>query len=183
MPFATWWRGDPFPKLSPLLPFSACLSTDKHVIAQLAHLSDQEINTRIQSGNYPYIAFMDETPVAYGWTATHEGRIAELQFSFPIQTKNCYLWDFMTLPEWRGRGIYPRLLQAIIQQEQSVDRFWIGYEPGNEASMRGITKAGFHVESDLVISEGRVSGLALFNASAYAQASAHFFHLPIVPGE
>ena len=84
------------------------------------------------------------------------------------------------IPAWRGRGLYPRLLQAILQQEQRVDRFWIGYEPGNEASAHGIKKAGFQVIGDLVIAEGRVSGLALFGSRERAQASAEVFQLPIV---
>ncbi len=183
MPFGTWWRGDPLPDLSPLQTFSASLSTDTQMMARLANLSEQEINTRIQTGNHPYIAFMDDAPVAYGWVALREGGISELRFSFTIPPRNGYLWDFLTLPQWRGRGIYPRLLQAIIHQEQLVDHFWIGYQPGNETSAHGINKAGFHVVGDLVISEGRVCGLALFGSSGRAQASADFFHLPIVAGK
>jgi len=182
MPFGTWWRGDPLPALTPLPPFSARLSTDTQLIGRLTNLSAQEINARVQRGNHPYIAFVDDAPVAYGWAATQEGGIAELQFSFPIPARNCYLWNFLTLPQWRGRGIYPRLLQAIISQQQLIDHFWIGFEPGNEASARGIKKAGFHLVSDLVISQGRISGLTLFNSSEYARASAAFFHLPIVAG-
>lgn len=182
MPFATWWRENPLPDLSPLPTFSARLSTDTELIARLAHLSQTEITNRFQKGNHLYIAFMGEAPAAYGWVATREGGISELQFSFPIPSKNCYLWDFLTLPEWRGRGVYPHFLQAIIQQEQSTDRFWIGYAPGNEASAHGISKAGFQDVSELVISEGRVVGLLLFNSSKYAQASARVCNLPIMHG-
>lgn len=184
MPFATWWRGDPLPNLSPLptFSFSARNSTDTQLIARLANLSQQKISTRFQAGNSLYLAFMDDTPVAYGWVATREGGISAFRFSFAIPSKNCYLWDFLTLPEWRGRGIYPHFLQSIIHQQPFVDRFWIGYEPGNEASAHGIIKAGFHVVGDFVISEGRVSGVTLFNSSEYAQASAAFLNLPIVAG-
>ncbi len=182
MPFGTWWRGDFLPDFSPLPPFSARLSTDTQLIAHLTHLPEQEINVRVQDGNHPYIAFMDDTPVAYGWIATQEGDLSGFHFSFPIPSRSCYLWDFQTLPQWRGHSIYPRLLQEIISQEQLVDHFWIGYEPGNEASARGIKKAGFHLEGDLFISEGRVAGLTLFNSGEYAQALADLFHLPIIAG-
>lgn len=180
MPFGTWWRETSLPDLSPLSAFSACISTDTQLITRLANLSQQEINARFQTGKHLYIAFMNEVPVAYGWVATREVHFPHFQFSFTIPSENCYLWDFLTLPEWRGRGIYPHLLQTIIRQESLVDRFWIGYEPGNEASARGIRKAGFQVVTELVIAEGRVSGLTLFDSSEYAQASADFFHLPIV---
>jgi hypothetical protein len=53
------------------------------------------------------------------------------------------LWDFQTLPPWRGRGIYPRLLQAIIADDMEAERFWVGHDLDNISSARGIAKAGF----------------------------------------
>jgi RimJ/RimL family protein N-acetyltransferase len=55
------------------------------------------------------------------------------------------LWDFVTLPNWRGHRIYPRLLQAIVQIEADAERFWIGCRADNEASMRGVRAAGFQL--------------------------------------
>jgi GNAT superfamily N-acetyltransferase len=137
----------------------------------------------LQAENHAYLAFLDETPVAYGWTALKQSGISGFRFSFVVPSRDCYLWDFSTLLPWRGRGIYPRLLQAIIEQEALRHHFWIGYEPGNEASARGISKAGFRLVCDLVISsEGRVSGLSLVDASPQARASASFFQLPILAG-
>lgn len=182
MPFATWWQGDPLPDLSPLPTFSArTVPPEAPFIAQLTHLSPEGISARFQAAHRLYIAFMGEVPAAYGWVATREAGIAELQFSFSIPAKNRYLWDFQTLPAWRGRGIYPHLLQAIIREERSADRFWIGYVPGNEASARGISKAGFRLAGDFVVAGGRIMGLTLFDASEYALAIADFLRLPIVP--
>lgn len=181
MTFATWWRGDPLPNLSPLPTFSAYLSTDTQLIARLSNHSPQVIATRFQAGNRLYLAFIGEVPVAYGWAATQQGSISALQLSFAIPSGNSYLYNFLTFPEWRGRGIYPHLLQAIIHQEQLVDRFWIAYYD-NEASGRGIRKAGFHIVSDLVVSGDRVSGITLFESSERAQASADVFHLPVIAG-
>src|SRR2546423_6307091 len=170
MPFATWWRDDPLPDLSPLPTFSAHRSTDIHLLASLTNLSEQTITARFQAGHHPYVAFMDEIPTASGWVATQQGGISELRFSFTVPERNAYLWDFLTLPQWRGRGIYPHLLQSILQQEPSVERFWIGYAPGNDISARGISKAGFHIVGDFLISNNRVSGLTLFETSEYALA-------------
>ena len=180
MTFATWWRGDPLPNLSPLPSFSAHHSTDAQLIAQLTNLSLQTIATRFQAGKRLYLAFTRGVPVAYGWVATREGRISDLQLTFALPARNGYLHGFLTLPEWRGRGVYPHLLQSIIRQEPSFDRFWIGYLPDNTASGRGISKAGFQVVSDLVVTDGRACGFTLFESSERALANADVFHLPVV---
>src|SRR5690349_11558726 len=98
MPFATWWRGDPLPALSPLPNFAAHRSTDVALISGLTDLSVPAINARFQAGHYPYIAFIDEIPSAYGWVATQRGGISELHFSFSVPAHTVYLWDFLTLP-------------------------------------------------------------------------------------
>ena len=53
---------------------------------------------------------------------------------------NCF-----TLPAWRGRGLYPRLLVATCQHlsSQGHRRAIITCAPDNLASVRGIEKAGF----------------------------------------
>lgn len=181
MTFATWWRSDPLPVLPALPPLSVCPSVDRTLLERLTNHSTQDIDARFQAGNRPYVAFMGNIPAAYGWVATQEGAISDLQWTFALPAGNCYLYNFRTLPEWRGRGIYPHLLQTIMRQEQSFDRFWIGYLPENNTSGRGISKAGFHVASDLVVTGQHVSGLTLFDASERALASVEVFHLPLAP--
>lgn len=126
---------------------------------------------------------MGKIPVAYGWATSREASISGFQFTFPVPADNSYLHNFFTFPEWRGRGIYPHLLQAIIQQEQQAERFWIGYLPWNKASERGIQKAGFHVVSDIVVTDDRITGMVLFETSERAQACADLFRLPVVTGK
>jgi GNAT superfamily N-acetyltransferase len=180
MPFGTWWRGDAFPNLPPLPAFSAYKEADAHAIVQLTGLSEREASKRLQAGHIAYVAAIGDSPAAYGWVATQTGGIVELQLTFSVAPGNRYLWDFLTLPHWRGRGIYPHLLQEIIRQEQNVERFWIGYAPGNDVSAHGIEKAGFRIVGDLVVDEGHISGLKLFDSSIYARASAEFFQLPVI---
>ncbi len=180
MPFATWWRGDSLPDLSPLPHFSVQRSTDIQLITQLTDLSKQELDRRFQRGNHIYIACVSGEPAAYGWAAMQEGGIIELQFFFPVTSGDCYLWDFKTLPQWRGKSIYPQLLQAIIKQEHAIQHFWIVFMSSNAASSRGIQKAGFHIVSELFVFGDRVTGLTLLDNSQYALASSEFFRLPIV---
>ncbi len=181
MALATWWHDDPLPDLSPLPQFCACPSTDIQLIAHLTALPYQEIHARFQTGNRIYLAYMGKDAAAYGWVATRVGRAREIQLLFRLPPRNSYLWDFKTLPAWRGHGIYPHLLQEIIRREMHLtDRFWILYAPGNDISGRGIRKAGFHLVGDLSLSAGRASGIVLFEPGERAQTAATVFNLPII---
>jgi hypothetical protein len=95
-------------------------------------------------------------PVAYGWSAHRSAVIGELGITLRLSDGERYLWDFVTLPEWRGRGIYAGMLQAIPAQEADAHRFWIGHDFDNRASARGILKAGFQPVNALYrTAEGR----------------------------
>jgi GNAT superfamily N-acetyltransferase len=120
------------------------IAGDYQLMAQMAGLNLAEVVGRVRGGHRPYLARLGGAPVAYGWSALSSASIGELGLEFAIPAGNRYLWDFATLPAWRGRGIYPRLLQAILAHEAlEAERFWIGHVRGNEASRRGIAKAGF----------------------------------------
>ena len=80
----------------------------------------------MHTGHQTYVAFVEQTPVGYGWMATQQASIGELGLQFALPETDRYLWDFATLPEWQGYGIYPRLLQHILMQQSStVERIWI----------------------------------------------------------
>ena len=144
MALATWWQGDPLPELAPLAQFSAHPSMDIPLLASLVQIDKDEIQARLQSGNVPYIAYIGRVPTGYGWVASRAGEVVEINLHFDLPPRNSYLWDFATLPEWRGKGIYPHLLQSIVRQESATfDRHWILYAPFNLASRAGIHKAGF----------------------------------------
>ena len=184
MALGTWWRGDILPELPPLQSFSAHISTDTALIANMNAISVQEVEARQQQGNHAYVAFIGETPVAYGWVATQHAGVREIQLAFTLPSHNSYLWDFQTLPEWRGRGIYPHFLQAILKQEMDeVERFWILYKPGEIAAEKSIRKAGFHFLGELVLTEGHVSGITLFNGSERARIGATILNLSIIAEE
>ena len=74
-----------------------------------------EVEQRRRAGHLHYVGYMDGTAVTYGWVATREASIGELNLVFPIAADSRYLWDFATLPKWQGKGLYPRLLQTIVQ--------------------------------------------------------------------
>lgn len=150
-----WWQGDPSLPLEPVEGFHVTRSTDVPRIAALAGITPREVTTRLRDGHQLYVGWLHDQPVAYGWSATHRASIGEIGCHFAIPAGERYLWDFATLPAWRGYGLYPRLLQAILAAEcTEAARFWIAYLPENSASERGITKAGFRPVG-VVVGEGR----------------------------
>jgi GNAT superfamily N-acetyltransferase len=142
MALMTWWRSDALPALPALRGFSAQRTDDAGRIAGLNRIAAQEADARLRDGHHAYIAALDGQPVGYGWAATRRASIGELGLAFELPRGERYLWDFATLPSYRGLGLYPRLLQAMLRAEASA-RAWILHAPENLPSGAGIARAGF----------------------------------------
>jgi hypothetical protein len=100
--------------------FTAVPAVDWDELAEINHLSYAEVMDRRNNGHRPYVARMYGQPLAYGWLATSEISIGELDINVELPLDDRYLWDFATLPDWQGRGLYPRLLQSILEQEIQI---------------------------------------------------------------
>lgn len=150
MPIAFRHRSDASPFKTPVEGMAVHRESDPMVMSQLQGRQLSEIESRFASGHRAYLATIDGVPAAWGWVATSSATIGELKASFSLPSTDRYLWNFVTLAAFRGRGIYPQLLDAIVEAE-SVDgeRFWIAYAPENHASGIGIKKAGFELIADL----------------------------------
>jgi RimJ/RimL family protein N-acetyltransferase len=183
MALLTWWRGDPRPRLTELDGFRAVASDDAQLLATLANFELTEAERRLRSQHRPYVAYLGETPVAYGWVAREGAAIGELGVEVKLPAGDRYLWDFATLPAWRGRGIYPRLLQAILDAEDgNAERFWIIHAPENGASQAGIEKAGFRPVAELSFRRGGGTGLVPEGLVSRAQAGAAVLGVPVIEG-
>ena len=112
-PWYTWWPGDPLPALPALAGFAAAPIADDAAFAHVSGLSAAEIAARRANGDRPYLATVAGAGVGWGWSATRQLSIGELGIERALPPTDRYLWAFETLPEWRGRGVYPRLLQVI----------------------------------------------------------------------
>lgn len=178
MALATWWVGDPLPELKPLADFQVRrVEFDDYgnrLIAQLNNISVEEVKVRRQAGNHPYLGYIGEMAVTYGWVATCEASIGELNLVFSLPTEERYLWDFATIPEWQGKGLYPRLLHEIIKLE-NANRFWIINAPENLPSGAGMQKAGFQAVGQLSFRQDGSVGLipikTAFHERAYSGAT------------
>ncbi len=118
---------------------------DSTFMARLGQITLEEANQRFLDGNKAFVAYLHNQPAAFGWVALNKARIGELNHEFKLPPKHGYLWNFRTLVEFRGLGIYPHLLHYILNWGQPhMDCLWIMHAPENKASEKGIRKAGFN---------------------------------------
>lgn len=137
-------------------------STDLTLLSQMGGITEDEVVKRLANDNLAFIAFFNGQPAAFGWMARGRARIGELAHDFVLPLRNRYLWNFRTMAEFRGRGIYPMLLQYILQYEGAkAEHFWIIHAPENKSSLKGILKAGFRYLGKLY---ARTEGSAGFEA-------------------
>lgn len=144
MPFSIRHRDDPAPDLTPLEGLAVARVADAATMAALQGHAHRTIEDRFAAGHRAYVARLEGEPAAWGWVATRTAVIGELKIRFSVPSGERYLWNFVTRPAFRGRGIYPRLLHHIVRMEgPEAERFWIIHAPENRASGSGIRKAGF----------------------------------------
>ena len=180
MALATWWRSDPLPSLSVVPSFHAAMSDDDVMLARLNRIPLAEVRARRLDGHRPYIGRLHDMPVAYGWVATRSASIGELNLTITLSQRDRYLWDFATLPAWQGRGLYPRLLQAILRQEVEAERFWIIYAPENLPSGAGMRKAGLVAATELSFDADHQVRLAALGTLERARTAAELLGVPLV---
>lgn len=177
----TWWRGDPLPSLAPIAALTVERTEDIQLVTELVQITTEDAAHRILIGHRLYVARLEDAPVAYGWSATNDAAFGLPVVAFQVPPANRYLYHFETLAMWRGRGIYPRLLQRILTIEQvDNERFWIINEQPNEASARGIARAGFRLADEVYTLVGGGLGLVAANDKEHAHTGATVLGLPLI---
>lgn len=152
--------------------------------AQLAHdfaLPEQQSRARFALGHRLYLGVIGGQPVAYGWLATGSSSFGEPTVHFTTPPGQGYLFDFVTLPTWRGRGCYPALLRAMIAAEPAIGDFWIIHHIANSASQRGIAHAGFQIACSVYRMAAGSLALLPGEDIARAEAGAALLALPLLP--
>ncbi|MFN0074025.1 MAG: GNAT family N-acetyltransferase [Chloroflexota bacterium] len=121
------------------------LNRIEHAMHASGEYPPGEPKRRWRRGRIPYVVLVGSEVVSYGWTTPEPEPMDDLGVSFTAPPGEVWLYDFATVPEFRGRRLYPALLRFILKQlkDQDVSRTWIGTSPGNIASQRGISRAGF----------------------------------------
>jgi GNAT superfamily N-acetyltransferase len=150
MPLAVWQPDFLRRGVASFADLNVILPHDVNRIAKLTQLPIAEVEQRFEEGNRIYVVQQVNQWIAYGWATSRQAIIGELGLTIQLDSANVYLWDFATLPAWRGKNVYPWLLQNITAQYANVAaQIWILSAPENLASWRGIERGGFKAVGDL----------------------------------
>jgi GNAT superfamily N-acetyltransferase len=183
--FYSWWRRDRLEPLPPLdgLTIDVLGGDDLEGVRETTAnwIDPAEAETIARRGDRLYRARLDGVIAAFGWSAVTAAEISELGIDqLRLPPGNRYLWGFVTEPDYRGRGLYPRLLQAVLQRDTDAERFWIGHDLDNDASASGIRRAGFS-EVGRVHERGGQLWMAATGDPERAAACEALFGIPIGP--
>jgi GNAT superfamily N-acetyltransferase len=149
------------------VPFSSRL-------AEAMAMPEDEIHARRALGNTASLALTaDHLIASFGWLSYDAIRIKELRIEAPIQRGHAYIWDCATLPAYRGRGIFPGLLHFMVEdlRRQGVMQIWAAVAPGNHASLRAFTRAGFRLVAESIVTPERLEAFPTAEATAEEAAS------------
>ncbi len=91
-----------------------------------------------------FLAFNEGRLAHISWLLYHPG-IRESYFNVKLKPDEAYISSVYTHPEFRGKNIYPVVLQHILGYavSRSKKRCFITTGPKHVASIKGIEKAGF----------------------------------------
>jgi GNAT superfamily N-acetyltransferase len=141
-----------------------------------------DASRRLAAGREGYVGEIMESPdrpvaVTYGWVALSAEPLGNTGCAFNPPPAEAYLYDFATVPDYRGRGFYPALLRFILANlaGQGVKRAWIGTEPGNDTSARSIKRAGFTKVADTTYLPGDSQHPPRFELKAVPDVSPELF--------
>jgi GNAT superfamily N-acetyltransferase len=104
------------------------------------------VEQRLSLGDMPYLAFSHGNLAHVAWVCRRpEVEVTEVWGSLALGPDAAYAMDCRTSLLFRGQGIYPAVLQHIVQDmaTEGATRVVVACESGNRASWKGIEKAGF----------------------------------------
>jgi GNAT superfamily N-acetyltransferase len=118
---------------------------DTKTLAWMMGVERGEVEQRFTASSRCFVARVAGALAGYGWVSHGTERIGELERSLRMKPGEAYIWDCMTLPPYRGQGVYTALLRAIIAtlRDEGGGRLWIGASLTNRPSLKAFARAGF----------------------------------------
>ena len=86
------------------------------------------VAARLARGCRAFAAWVDGEISGYGWLSNRREWIGELQLEIAPRAGEGYIWNCVTLPEHRRKGIFHSLLTGIpaVMSRERMRRLWIG---------------------------------------------------------
>ncbi|HXH23259.1 MAG TPA: hypothetical protein VNN10_14640 [Dehalococcoidia bacterium] len=144
-------------------------------LALLSGSFERVVAARKASGQTPYVAMLDEAPIAYAWVARGMAHIGQAGLSFHVPPGDAYLCEVVAIDP-RGEDLVPEVLKAIVRREGAV-RLWAAAGCYHGATAAQLEAAGFELAASL---EGAGTAQARLRAGPrrdLAQAAACFLQL------
>jgi GNAT superfamily N-acetyltransferase len=86
------------------------------------------VAVRFARGCMCFVAWVDGELGGYGWLSTGPEWIGEIQLEITPREREAYIWNCVTLPEHRRKGVFKSLVVAIsaAARRLGAKRIWIG---------------------------------------------------------
>ncbi len=122
--------------------------------------SPESFSSRLADTNGCYLVLEGGRIVHSSWVSTGSTWTREIRMFLSPPEGEAYIYESLTRPEMRGRGIYPFALRGICAHlaRRGVHRAWIGVEASNDSSIRAIQKGGFEISRSRWATEGLSAG-------------------------
>jgi ribosomal protein S18 acetylase RimI-like enzyme len=104
-----------------------------------------EIKHRFQRGKRCFVGLVEGKLACWGWVSHEDEWIGEMKVTFRLEEGEAYIWDCVTLPDFRRQGLFSALINHMARdlQKEGMVRVWIGSNLENQPSIKGFKKAGY----------------------------------------
>lgn len=86
------------------------------------------VASRLARGCRCFVVRIDDAIAGYGWLSVDREWIGELQLELSPRAREGYIWNCVTVPEHRRKGLFKSLLHGISRagRRSGLKRMWIG---------------------------------------------------------
>jgi len=140
----------PPPALPEGVEFRKLSDADIQNLTPLDLRTEQQNRTRTLGFNGAYAIFVEGSLAHISWLITRQFDIPPALLA--LAADEAEITACVTLPEYRGRGLYGIAIQSICQlaREQGFRRIFMKTRLDNTASQRGIEKAGLKAQGQIL---------------------------------
>lgn len=109
----------------------------------------ENVEERMLEGDKLFGMIEENKVIHSSWLKFNEMNITEVRHRIKLEKGEACIYDSYTDEDFRGKGLYPSMLSCLRKflKEKGFTKAYIYVESDNEASVKGIEKAGFVKET------------------------------------